>query len=799
MRRCTGAMMTSWLVLAWAWGCGCGARPGPRADSLAGPQTTAAGDAGGMLDGATPEDAGDAAQSRAVLDDPRLGAVTAAIAAGDLRAAAAAIGAAVDRYKPTGAELARWRYVQGSLLAKAGDPAGAAQSFDAACEVSAWTAWPYARLASARAHAAAGHHAEAMERATAVAEELPISAAARMLQADSLDASGNTAAAVELWKALLKARRHGPRWAEMSTRIADYLLKSPDAAQAREAASLLRPVTIEAPAAGVAAKARQLFGQAIERLPADERAGLQALTIDERLAQAQALADGGRRDDAIGACTRILDELGKAGGKTKAACDAAVIKAGAASKAGRKAVGADAWADGIVRCETHKTQLVTALFQGAKQTMSAGRTADAAKLYARVEAEFPSHSYADDARLRGARIARVMNDEPRSLQMLQKMPTDYPDGDMLEEGLFEIALRQMERSDWAGALGTLERSIALRPTEKPYHAAGRARYFAARMKGLLGRAAEQSQELQQLVKDYPFSYYWLLSWSRLASTDTKAASELLRAVEAQQEPGPALAAAGPEVSRPAFVRASELLQIGEPALARDEILTLGLSSESQGPMLWFVAATYARMGAHDLGFRVARARTGEWSPHFPAGRWRAAWELAFPRAWPAVVDREAARSNLPISVAYGIMREESAFEPEVVSAANAYGLMQLIVPTAKTVAEPMGLPSDPDALKRPEINIALGCRLLSSLRASYPAAPVLAAPSYNAGPGATRKWLEARGGSDFDLWVELIPYEETRNYTKRVSSSVAVYAWLYERERFEAIARLPLQAPAATP
>jgi soluble lytic murein transglycosylase len=291
----------------------------------------------------------------------------------------------------------------------------------------------------------------------------------------------------------------------------------------------------------------------------------------------------------------------------------------------------------------------------------------------------------------------------------------------------------------------------------------------------------------------------LQAWSRLASADPKAAIDVLRAREARQEPGPPLAAPGAEFSRPSFVRALQLLQVGEPALARDEILALGLSAETQGPVLWAVAATYSRMGAHDLGFRVARARTSEWSGHFPGGRWRGAWELAFPRAWPALVDREAARSSLPISVAYGIMREESAFEPEVVSPANAYGLMQLIVPTAKAVAEPMGLPSDPDALKRPEINIALGCRLLSSLRASYPAAPVLAAPSYNAGPGATRKWLEARGGMDFDIWVELIPYEETRNYTKRVSSSIAVYAWLYERERFDSIARLPLQAPAATP
>jgi soluble lytic murein transglycosylase len=236
-----------------------------------------------------------------------------------------------------------------------------------------------------------------------------------------------------------------------------------------------------------------------------------------------------------------------------------------------------------------------------------------------------------------------------------------------------------------------------------------------------------------------------------------------------------------------------LLRVGEPSLARDEILSLGLSSEANAPALWTISAIYARAGALDLAFRVARSRHLEFGGHFPSGRFRLAWELAYPRVWPAIVDREAGRAGLPISVGYGIMREESAFDADVVSSANAYGLMQLIVPTAKTVATPLGLPFDGESLKRPEINITLGCRLLASLRNSFGAAPVLAIPSYNAGPGATHKWLDNRGPLDFDLWVEQIPYEETRNYTKRVTSSVAVYAWLYELDRFDAIARLPLQ------
>jgi soluble lytic murein transglycosylase len=732
-------------------------------------------------------------QIRPCLEDPRLSAAAASLATGDLRAAAAALGAALEQHKPAGAELGRWRYAQAQLLAKAGDSASAAQLFDLAAAAEGWLAAPYARLAAARAYGAAGRHAEAVERAAGISEELPIATEARLLRAESLEAAGDKAAAAELWKAQLRAKKRGPRWADLSTRVAGFLLEgTPDAAQAREAAELLRAVTIEAPASGAAAKARQLLPRALEVLPAEQRAPLQRLTTEERLQQAQALLDGGRREDAIKACNALVDELEPRQREGKVACDAAVLKASASSKTGRRAVGADAWAEAVQRCEAHKGQLLTALFQGAKQTMSAGRTQDAARLYARVEAEFSSHSYADDARLRGARIARLMGDEARSQQMLSKMPTDYPDGDMLEDGLFELALRQMERQDWSSALATLQRSLELRPVEKPHHAAGRARYFAARMHGMLGRPQQQAEGLQQVVREHPFSYYMVQAWSHLAASDSKAAMELLRARDAQ-EPAGSLAEPGAELQRPAFARALELLQLGEPTLAREEVLSLGLSAEAHAGSLWTIANLYSRAGAPELGFRVARSRTADWSTHYPAGRWRLGWELAYPRVWPSIMDREAGRAGLPISVGYGIMREESLFDAAAVSSANAYGLMQLIVPTAKTVAAPLGLPHDPDALRRPEVNIALGTHLLASLRSSFAQAPVLAIPSYNAGPGATHKWLANKAAVDFDLWVELIPYEETRNYTKRVTASIAAYAWLYEPARFEAIARLPLQ------
>jgi soluble lytic murein transglycosylase len=74
---------------------------------------------------------------------------------------------------------------------------------------------------------------------------------------------------------------------------------------------------------------------------------------------------------------------------------------------------------------------------------------------------------------------------------------------------------------------------------------------------------------------------------------------------------------------------------------------------------------------------------------------------------------------------------------------------------------------------------------------AFPENPLLGIPAYNAGPNRARAWLAARPSADFDLWVELIPYLETRRYTKRVLASRATYAFLYGSSPEEAALSLP--------
>jgi soluble lytic murein transglycosylase len=249
----------------------------------------------------------------------------------------------------------------------------------------------------------------------------------------------------------------------------------------------------------------------------------------------------------------------------------------------------------------------------------------------------------------------------------------------------------------------------------------------------------------------------------------------------------------PEFSGPGFTRALELFGVGDLEDGARELDALGLADSSRPELLWGLSKLYAEAGSVKLSHAAARRALSASPSSWPADAWIDAWKLAYPAPYAEIVAREAKRTALTPALIYAVMREESAFDPEAESPAEAYGLMQLIVPTAKTMARPLGLPFDRIALKRPSVNVALGASVLAKYAGAFPENPLLSIPAYNAGPLNPRRWLRERPNADFDIWVELIPYVETRRYVKRVLSSRAAYAFLYAREDFESFVTLPVK------
>jgi soluble lytic murein transglycosylase len=115
--------------------------------------------------------------------------------------------------------------------------------------------------------------------------------------------------------------------------------------------------------------------------------------------------------------------------------------------------------------------------------------------------------------------------------------------------------------------------------------------------------------------------------------------------------------------------------------------------------------------------------------------------------------------------------------------------MQLMSSTAKRVARDTTLPWDDDALRTPDVSIALGTRLLSALRAHFAQRPELAVAAYNGGEVAVRRWLAAHSDDEEDVFDERIVFDETRAYVRRVLASEATYAYLYDPPAFDELLR----------
>ena len=136
----------------------------------------------------------------------------------------------------------------------------------------------------------------------------------------------------------------------------------------------------------------------------------------------------------------------------------------------------------------------------------------------------------------------------------------------------------------------------------------------------------------------------------------------------------------------------------------------------------------------------------------------------------------AQQQGLPLSLLLGVAKQESRFTPTVHSGAGAVGLLQLMPATAAEVA---GGPVSEAALETPEGNIPLGGRYLKGLLNQWNGNPLPAVASYNAGPGAVQGWVNPRLSAAPELWVEAIPFPETRLYVKKVLGN----AWSYQEGR----------------
>ncbi|HEY4157432.1 MAG TPA: transglycosylase SLT domain-containing protein, partial [Polyangiaceae bacterium] len=576
----------------------------------------------------------------------------------------------------------------------------------------------YARVGEARMLLTLGRAKDALARLATVPDDAPVSRLKWPVLAESARKVGDRATAIKAYSRLLAATPPGADKADSELAFANLLLSAPSSEHESEilqALDLARRIQDEVSASRqTLAAAKVLEARSLAALSEPARSAHRTRDAAGLLDHVHALLDAREFDDAEQAASEALVALSEAEKKSATGCELQLSLGKARSSRRNYARAGDAFEALLEQCSDPDLR-ARAEFMAGKAAASAGDHMLAVKRFAALEQEAPKNSLADDARLYGALSYLELGVEARFTELLSSLPDDYPEGDMVVEGTFRLALRRLDKQDFAGAARVLERVLDNKYSTGARAAdfAGRERYFHARALAATGETERALAEYEALLKDLPLSYYMLCAYSALAEVDRARAEAAMNSALASVTAGPVVVTNRPEFSGLGFTRALELFGVGDLDDGARELDALGLGDAARPELLWGLSKLYADAGSVKLSHAAARRALSASPSSWPADAWLDAWKLAYPAPYHEIVEREAKRTAQNPALIYAIMREESAFDPEAESPADAYGLMQLIVPTAKTMARPLGLPFDRNALKRPSVNVALGSSVLA--------------------------------------------------------------------------------------
>ncbi len=738
---------------------------------------------------------------------PELTLVGEAVDAGDAVLAYQHYLAALQGPLAEAAGEAPYHFQRGVLASEAQLHAEAAAAF-AACAAQAWELSEYCTYFAARAEVRAGASKAALNRLTAgkpsvellqdwwdtllgeaalAASEIPVAAASLKRALERAPKANDRHRRAMLYaEAVVQgappalARAPGPNVIPSAGAGQHPLLNESDVLAALR---WVRRAVLETAGSPQAVQASAYETKLLALLSPDAFRANQGLTPEDHLVRLSALVDRRRFTDARVAADELINATPSSAAYSPTLCEVHVLRGKALAGLSQWGMATDLLAEVANKCIDPDLR-ARAMYLAGRYARYDKRWSQSARILKQLEQEVPEHRLADDARLMRAEAHLELSDDAEYTRLLSTFAEDYPNGDMVLDGVSALALRLMTKGQWGPAANVLERGTALAKQAdrvRDHEYAGRERYLMARAWIQLGEEERGLSEFEALVRERPLSYYMQHAYSRLHEVDPARAARAREEAMTRTLSEPFRLAGRPAFETPAFRRVLELLRQGQLDWASLELDALAPGGASPAPeVLWATALLFARAGSAKLSHQLARGKLSDWLNQWPAGEWRQAWELAFPRPYKELAEKEAERNGISPSLVYAVMREESGFDPRARSHADAFGLMQLIEPTARHFAKDLRLSVSTQALFTPRINIALGARTLSNYCGRFPDNPLLGIPSYNAGPGRPKRWLKELPSQEFDLWVELIPYRETRRYTKRVLASYGVYRFLYE-------------------
>ena len=380
--------------------------------------------------------------------------------------------------------------------------------------------------------------------------------------------------------------------------------------------------------------------------------------------------------------------------------------------------------------------------------------------------EYPKSPEAAEGLGLKARTLESAGRIPDAEAVYQKLAADYPDQEEGGSALWRLGWLSWFRGAHAEAAARWGRLAVVRGGQAYREAAA---YWIGRAHEQRGDGDAAARQFAQVQVDGPRTYYGILA-SRRAAAPPRAAGVALTFPTDGKE----LLEADPR-----FARAEALRAVGLTVFADEEMDELTRRSLGEPKRLYALSSVYAQESRHHLALRILRRHFQPYARSGLASLPRAFWEMYYPLGWRAELTEAAGRAIIDPLLVAAVVREESSFYPQARSRVGARGLMQLMPDTARPMAQARRLPfNNGDLLDDPAANLNMGSGYLSGLLREFGDAR-LAAAAYNAGPTRVREWWGSRRSDDLEVWVEQIPFNETRAFVKRVMLSWDEYRRLY--------------------
>jgi soluble lytic murein transglycosylase-like protein len=418
----------------------------------------------------------------------------------------------------------------------------------------------------------------------------------------------------------------------------------------------------------------------------------------------------------------------------------------------------------------------------ARSYKSLNKNDEAAEWYDRFIEHTPRYPAMAEILWRRAWIEEARGHPKAAEGFYQKICKYYPRSSRAEESFVRHALCFYREEKYVAALEKLS-LFETKNTDSPL--LPEARYWKAKSLLGLNKLDTAKARLAELARQEPYDYYahrardllTLLGDSIDAHLSLDTVSDNDRALHW-------LDSAAPPSAKPLLPddslnvrRGLVCASIGATADAEMFLEPVELAYPENLLLEFRIAAFYRCLGAMPQAARSGRRLAWRIPPEFREAIPLPVYSVMYPFYYSDIVNNEAPRRGISPSFVLAVIRQESIFNPGIVSSAGAIGLMQIMPSTGALLARELGEPFSVDTLYRPSANIRYGTLYLRKLLDQFNENEVLALASYNGGPPNAREWYARNRDKDFDLFVEDIDFSETRNYVKKVLANY----WFYRR------------------